>query len=56
MNRSTRQSLITEQMPSSGVRMAGMALRMKPSDIDRMVSNPSEITKRLRYQEANPST
>lgn len=47
-------SLRSEQMPGSGVRMAGMQLGMGPSEVIRMVSNPSEITKRLRYQEAFP--
>jgi len=43
-----------EQM--SNMRMAGMALGMGPADMQRAVSNPSEITKRLRYQEAFPQS
>jgi len=39
---------------TSNMRMAGMALGMGPADMNRAVSNPSEITKRLRYQEAFP--
>ncbi len=35
-------------------RMAGMALGMGPADMVRAVSNPSEITARLRYQETFP--
>ncbi len=36
------------------VRMAGMRLGWGPADLARMVSNPSEITARLRYQQAFP--
>jgi hypothetical protein len=36
------------------VRMAGMRLGLGPADLARMVSNPSEITARLRYQQAFP--
>ena len=48
--------LRSEQMPGSGVRIAGMQIGLGPSEVIRMVSNPSEITKRLRYQEAFPKT
>lgn len=44
-------------MQSNGmqpVRMAGMALGMHPADMARAVSNPSELTKRLRYQQTFP--
>lgn len=37
-------------------RMAGMKLGMGPYDMQLAVSNPSEITRRLRYQEANPQS
>ena len=37
-------------------RMAGMRLGMGPYDMQLAVSNPSEITKRLRYQEAFPKS
>ena len=36
------------------VRLAGMRLGLGPSDITKLVSNPSEITARLRYQQAFP--
>jgi hypothetical protein len=36
------------------VRMAGMRLGYGPKDIKRMVSNPSELTARLRYQQTFP--
>jgi hypothetical protein len=39
---------------SSGLRMAGMKLGFTPADLARMVSNPSEITSRLRYQQTFP--
>jgi hypothetical protein len=39
---------------SSNLRMAGMKLGLGPAHLSRMVSNPSEITARLRYQEAFP--
>ena len=35
-------------------RMAGMALGMRPSDMMSAVSNPSELTARLRYQQTFP--
>lgn len=47
--------LRSEQMPG-GVRMAGMQIGLGPAEVERMVSNPSEITKRLRYQETFPQT
>ena len=36
---------------SNNLRMAGMKLGFGPADLARMVSNPSEITSRLRYQQ-----
>ena len=36
------------------VRLAGMALGMRPADMARAVSNPSELTARLRYQQTFP--
>jgi hypothetical protein len=36
------------------VRLAGMRLGLGPLDITKLVSNPSEITARLRYQQAFP--
>ncbi len=36
------------------MRLAGMRLGMGPADVQRMVSNPSEITKRLKYQQSFP--
>jgi hypothetical protein len=39
----------SEQMGPT--RLAGMALGMRPSDMVRAVSNPSELTARLRYQQ-----
>jgi hypothetical protein len=44
--------LKSEQMQPT--RLAGMALGMKPSDMVRAVSNPQELTKRLRYQQTFP--
>lgn len=41
---------------SDTMRMAGMRLGMGPADLQKMVSNPSEITRRLRYQEAFPKS
>jgi len=38
------------------VRMAGMRLGAGPADIIRMVSNPREITARLRYQQTFPKS
>ena len=38
------------------VRMAGMALGMGPADMVKAVSNPSQITARLRYQETFPKS
>ena len=46
-------------MRSNGMqpmRMAGMRLGMGPADMARAVSNPSELTRRLRYQEAFPKS
>lgn len=37
-------------------RMAGMRLGMTPYDMQYAVSNPSEITKRLRYQQTFPKS
>jgi len=37
-------------------RMAGMRLSAGPSDVVRMVSNPREITARLRYQQTFPKS
>lgn len=39
---------------SSNLRLAGMKLGFGPADLARMVSNPSEITARLRYQQTFP--
>lgn len=39
---------------SSNLRMAGTKLGFGPADLSRLVSNPSEITARLRYQQAFP--
>lgn len=39
---------------ADNVRMAGMRLGYGPKDIARMVSNPSEITARLRYSQTFP--
>jgi hypothetical protein len=36
------------------IRMAGMKLGWGPKDLARMVSNPSEITARLRFQQTFP--
>jgi hypothetical protein len=36
------------------IRMAGMRLGFGPKDLARMVSNPSEITARLRYSQTFP--
>ena len=36
------------------IRMAGMRLGAGPADLVRMVSNPREITARLRYQQTFP--
>lgn len=33
-----------------------MRLGAGPADVMRMVSNPSEITKRLKYQQSFPKT
>lgn len=44
--------MITSQ--TDNLRLAGMRLGFGPKDIARMVSNPSEITARLRYQQAFP--
>ena len=38
------------------VRMAGMRLGAGPADVVRMVSNPREITARLRYQQTFPKS
>lgn len=37
-------------------RMAGMALGMGPADMGLAVSNPAEITKRVRYSESFPQS
>lgn len=39
---------------ADNIRLAGMRLGWGPADLARMVSNPSEITARLRYQQAFP--
>lgn len=39
---------------ADNIRMAGMRLGWGPKDLARMVSNPSEITARLRYQQTFP--
>jgi len=39
---------------ADSLRLAGMRLGFGPKDIARMVSNPSEITARLRYQQTFP--
>jgi len=39
---------------AGSIRMAGMRLGFGPKDLARMVSNPSEITSRLRYQQTFP--
>jgi|TARA_R100000084_G_C4639263_1_gene142837 hypothetical protein len=44
----------SEQM--GNMRLAGMALGMKPADMARAVSNPSELTARLRYQQTFPKS
>lgn len=36
------------------IRMAGMRLGWGPKDLARMVSNPSDITARLRFQQTFP--
>ena len=36
------------------IRMAGMRLGAGPADLSRMISNPREITARLRYQQTFP--
>lgn len=43
-------------MTNSGepIRMAGMRLGMGPADVARLVSNPTELTARLRYQQTFP--
>jgi hypothetical protein len=38
------------------IRMAGMRLGAGPADVVRMVSNPREITARLRYQQTFPKS
>jgi hypothetical protein len=38
------------------IRMAGMRLGAGPADTLRMVSNPREITARLRYQQTFPKS
>lgn len=42
------------QQNSDNIRMAGARLGWGPSDLARMVSNPSEITARLRYSQTFP--
>lgn len=39
---------------ADNIRMAGTRLGLGPNDLARMVSNPSEITARLRYQQTFP--
>lgn len=39
---------------TDSLRLAGMKLGYGPADIARLVSNPSEITARLRYQQTFP--
>jgi hypothetical protein len=39
---------------ADNIRMAGMKLGWGPKDLARMVSNPSEITARLRFQQTFP--
>jgi hypothetical protein len=39
---------------TQSVRLAGMRLGLGPLDVTKLVSNPSEITARLRYQQAFP--
>ena len=41
---------------TDNMRMAGMKLGFGPADLARMVSNPSEITARLRYQQTFPKS
>jgi len=36
------------------IRLAGARMGFGPKDLARMVSNPSEITARLRYQQTFP--
>lgn len=36
------------------IRLAGMRLGLGPLDVAKLVSNPSEITARLRYQQTFP--
>ena len=36
------------------VRLAGARLGMRPDEVGRMVSNPRELTVRLRYQQTFP--
>jgi hypothetical protein len=38
------------------MRMAGMRLGLGPLDVSRIVSNPREITARLRYQQTFPKS
>ena len=44
------------QQSSNNLRMAGMKLGFGPADLARLVSNPSEITARLRYQQTFPKS
>lgn len=44
------------QQNSDNLRMAGMKLGFGPADLARLVSNPSEITARLRYQQTFPKS
>jgi len=41
---------------ADNVRMAGMKLGWGPADLARVVSNPSEITARLRFQQTFPKS
>lgn len=36
------------------IRLAGMRLGLGPLDVSKLVSNPRELTARLRYQQAFP--
>lgn len=46
--------LKSEQMQP--VRMAGMVFGLGPADMVRAVSNPRELTARLRYQQTFPKS
>jgi hypothetical protein len=36
------------------IRLAGARMGMRPDEVGRLVSNPRELTARLRYQQAFP--